>query len=177
MHKRKVAQVEDPISPNLIPMIDIMFLLLLFFMLGADMAARESADLLLAETSKAKEIDPTRNQDEPESTINIHHDPGAGQTCAVYENGICRDKAHWKFSISGKSYDREELKKQLQMLAELSPEAAPDPVAKKILSKRKIFIRADRQAPYGDVQKAIEYCGPVGLYKISVVGAMPPKEG
>ena len=28
-------------NPNLIPMIDIMFLLLLFFMLGADMGQRE----------------------------------------------------------------------------------------------------------------------------------------
>lgn len=175
MHKRKVASVEDPISPNLIPMIDIMFLLLLFFMLGADMAARETAEMLLAETSKAKEIEDERSE-VPESTINIHHDPGAGQTCAVYENGICRIKEHWHFSISGKNYDREELQKQLKMLGDLSPEPAPDPDAKKVLSARKIYIRADRQAPYGDVQKAIEYCGPAGLYKVAVVGAMPPKE-
>lgn len=175
MHKRKPAAVEDPISPNLIPMIDIMFLLLLFFMLGADMAARETAEMMLAETSKAKEIDPERDQTIPESTLNVHHDPGAGQTCAVYENGICRDKTHWKFSISGKSYDREELQKQLKMLADLSPEAAPDPEAKKILSKRVMFVRADRQAPYGDVQKAIEYCGTAGIYKVSVVGALPAK--
>src|SRR4051812_11857992 len=99
MHKRKLASVQDPVSPNLIPMIDIMFLLLLFFMLGADMAARETAEMLLPDADKAKEIDPNRAEDDPESTINIHHEVDGGAGCPVYENGgICRDKTHWKWS-------------------------------------------------------------------------------
>jgi biopolymer transport protein ExbD len=35
------------------------------------------------------------------------------------------------------------------------------------------MVRADRNAPYGDVQKVIELCGLAGLYKVSVVGALP----
>jgi biopolymer transport protein ExbD len=165
MHKRKLASVQDPVSPNLIPMIDIMFLLLLFFMLGAP------------DTDKAKEIDPNRDEEDPESTINIHHEPDGQGACPVYDNGgICRDKTHWKWSISGKSFTKETIKEKLKELAELSPEPAPDPTAKKVLSRRRVMIRADRAAPYGDVQKVIEMCGEATLYKVAVVGALPPKE-
>lgn len=177
MHKRKVATVQDPQIPNLIPMIDIMFLLLLFFLLGADMAAREDATMVLPDTDKAKEIDPNRIESEPETTINIHHEPDAGGGCAVYENaGICRAKDHWKWSISGRSYTRETIGEKLKELADLSPEDHVDEQAKKILSRRKIMIRADRTAPYGDVQKVIEMCGQATLYKVAVVGALPMPE-
>lgn len=178
MHKRKLASVQDPVSPNLIPMIDIMFLLLLFFMLGADMAARETAAMMLADTDKAKEIDPNFDEEDPESTINIHHElDGGNGACAVYDNGgICREKSHWFWSISGKSYTRETIKDKLKELAELSPEDRPDEQAKKVLSRRRVMIRADRSAPYGDVQKVIEMCGEATLYKVAVVGALPPKE-
>lgn len=177
MHKRKVASVQDPVSPNLIPMIDIMFLLLLFFMLGADMAARETAEMLLPDADKAKEIDPNRSEADPESIINVHHEPDNHAACPVYDNGgICREKSHWKWMISGKEYTKETIGEKLKDLADDSPEPAPDPIAKKVLSRRKVMVRADRAAPYGDVQKVIELCGSVGLYKVAVVGALPPKE-
>jgi hypothetical protein len=122
MHKRKVAVVEDPISPNLIPMIDIMFLLLLFFMLGADMAARETAEMDLADANKAKEIDPNADQTEPETIVNIHHAPDGGVPCGKHDNkGVCRDKDHWKWTISGVAYNKDTIKERLTMLAELSP--------------------------------------------------------
>lgn len=175
MHKRKVATVQDPQSPNLIPMIDIMFLLLLFFLLGADMAARETATMVLADTDKATEIDPNVDKTEPETTINIHHDsPGA---CPVYDNGgICRAKDHWFWSISGKPYTKETIGEKLKELADLSPEDHVDEQAKKVLSRRKVMIRADKTAPYGDVQKVIEMCGTATLYKVAVVGALPTPE-
>lgn len=174
MSRAKMPAVQDPQTPNLIPMIDIMFLLLLFFMLGADMAARESETVLLPETDKAKEIDVTVNEEEPESTINIHHEVAGDGACAVYDNeGVCREKTHWLWSISGRDYTRETIVEKLKELAESAPEPVPDPDAKKILSKRKVLIRADRTAPYGDVQKVIELCGAATLYKVSVVGALP----
>jgi len=174
MSKHKKSQVEDPISPNLIPMIDIMFLLLLFFMLGADMAARETEDMELHEANKMVEIPKETDENNPETIVNIHHAVGGDGGCAVYDNkGICREKDHWKWSISRVSYDKEKLKERLQVLADLSLEDEVDKDAKKKLSKRKIMVRADKTAPYGDVQKVIEYCGMVGLYKISVIGAVP----
>ena len=47
--KRSKPSVKEDVTCNLIPMVDIMFLLLLFFILGADMSQREQADLILPE--------------------------------------------------------------------------------------------------------------------------------
>ena len=43
------------------------------------------------------------------------------------------------------------------------------------LSARKLIIRADKSAPYGHVNKIIEYAGTAGIYKIEVGAAVPPK--
>jgi len=176
-HKREKPEVKEDISPNLIPMIDIMFLLLLFFMLGADMGQREKEELILANADKVKEEDKERHKGESLTTINIHHNPGKGVACPIADNGgICRDPTHWKWAISGHDYDKDTIKPQLQILADLNLQAAPDPVAKKRLSERKVLIRADQSAPYGDVQKVIEYCGSAGMYKIEIAAAKPAPE-
>ena len=47
MARKHGPSVKEDVTANLIPMIDIMFLLLLFFMLGADMSQRELAELVL----------------------------------------------------------------------------------------------------------------------------------
>ena len=173
MHKRKAPPLKEDISPNLIPMIDIMFLLLLFFMLGADMGKREHEELVLPLADKVKEDDNKRSAD-PETTINIHH--ANDVTCPVHaNNGVCREPGHWKWAISGISYNQEDLARELKVLAELEPEPQADNKSGKALSKRKMLIRADRTAPYGNVQKAIELCGLAGIYKIQVGAAKPPK--
>jgi biopolymer transport protein ExbD len=176
-HKREKPEVKEDISPNLIPMIDIMFLLLLFFMLGADMGQREKEELILPNADKVKEEDKARHQGEFLTTINIHHSPDKGVVCPIADNGgICRDESHWKWAISGHDYNKDTIKPQLQILADLNLQSAPDPIAKKKLSERKVLIRADKDAPYGDVQKVIEYCGVAGMYKIEIGAAKPAPE-
>ena len=49
------AGASEHVNPNLIPMIDIMFLLLLFFMLGADMGQRELEEVMLPKAASMKE--------------------------------------------------------------------------------------------------------------------------
>ena len=73
-------------------------------------------------------------------------------------------------------YLDETIKPQLQILADLNLQSAPDPIAKKRLSERKVLIRADLNAPYGDVQKVIEYCGTAGMFKIEIAAAKPAPE-
>jgi biopolymer transport protein ExbD len=160
-------------------MIDIMFLLLLFFMLGADMSQRELAgELTLPEASQVPKDDNIKVEDIFYTTINIHHETLDGSACAVNANGgICREEGHWHWSIRGKNYNKSTLKDQLQIEAEMNMETEPDPVAKKLLSARNVLIRADSAAPYGDIQKVIELCGTVGIYKIEVAAARPAAEG
>jgi biopolymer transport protein ExbD len=175
-HKREKPEVKEDISPNLIPMIDIMFLLLLFFMLGADMGQREKEELVLPNADKVKDEkkDVEKNG---LTTINIHHNPGPGVACPIADNGgICRDPSHWKWAISGHDYTKDNIKPQLQILADLNLQSTPDPIAKKRLSERKVLIRADLNAPYGDVQKVIEYAGSAGMFKIEIAAAKPAPE-
>lgn len=179
MAKHKKPKGEESISPNLIPMIDIMFLLLLFFMLGADMSQRQLEDLVLPQASNVEEDKP---EDNPESgkalvTLNIHHSPDKGVQCAIHANGgVCREAGHWKWAIYGQEFTKETLKDRMAIEAQKWMGKTPDPEAKTILSDLKVLIRADSTAPYGDVQKVIEICGTVKIYKIEVGAAKPAEE-
>jgi len=178
MHKRQRSVAEESISPNLIPMIDIMFLLLLFFMLSADMSSRQLEDVVLPQADQVEEDKKDKTEGEVTTTVNIHHAPEKGVECAVYANkGVCRDASHWKWAIRGRDYTKDTLKEQLQIEAQLHMETVADAKAGKILSALRVLIRADSGASYGDVQKVIEYCGMVGIYKVEVAAAKPAPEG
>jgi biopolymer transport protein ExbD len=167
--------VQESVSCNLIPMVDIMFLLLLFFMLGADMSQREQADLVLPTASEIKENDKVKTE-EPTTTVNIQHTDNGGGKCPINASGgYCREADHWAIVIRGREVPRPTLKDQLKAEADEALEPDVDPAAGVRLSARKIIIRADRAAPYGDVNKIIEVAGQVGIYKIEVGAAVPPK--
>jgi len=177
MGRFKTPDVEESVGCNLIPMIDIMFLLLLFFMLGADMTQRELEDVVLPKADQAKEDSKEKTDVGGFTTINIYHDSGKTE-CAAYKakEGVCADSTHWVIAIRGKKYElgttvfAERL--DFEAKQELEP---PDPAApsKKPLSKRKISIRADAKCLFGNVQGLIEACGKAGLYKIEVGAAKP----
>src|ERR1043165_3680371 len=98
MHRKvKKNQLKEDISPNVVPMIDIMFLLLLFFMLGADMSQREAIEINIPKAKAVpeppKEEDPTKRT----LTVNIHHATENGALCPIHENGgVCREPGHWQ---------------------------------------------------------------------------------
>ncbi|MSR61204.1 MAG: hypothetical protein EXS08_01985 [Planctomycetes bacterium] len=173
--RRKVPTIKEDVTCNLIPMVDIMFLLLLFFLLGADMSQREAAELVLPTASEIKENEKVKT-DDPTTTVNIQHAQGGdlGKCPLNANNGYCRLPDHWAVVIRGREVPRELLKDQLKAEADETLETDIDPDAKVRLSARKIIIRADKAAPYGDVNKIIEVCGLVGIYKIEVGAAVPP---
>jgi biopolymer transport protein ExbD len=170
MSRRKPPAVKEDVQCNLIPMVDIMFLLLLFFMLGADMSQREKAELVLPTASEIKENEKEKSA-EPTTVVNIQH---GKQTCPLNKSGgYCREGDHWQMVIRGLAVPRDALKDQLKTEADESLEKDPDPIAGVRLSSRKIIVRADRAAPYGDINKVIEVCGTVGIYKVEVGAAVP----
>ena len=176
MRKRVKPTVKEDVTCNLIPMVDIMFLLLLFFILGADMSQREQAELVLPTASEIKEDEKVKTA-EPVTTVNVQHrQEDAAFKCAVNANGgYCREPDHWMIVIRGQAVPRENLKDQLQAEADEALEPDVDPAAGKRLSARKVIVRADRLAPYGDVNKIIETCSMVGIYKVEVSAAVPPQ--
>ena len=174
MSRKKPPSVKEDVTCNLIPMIDIMFLLLLFFMLSADMTQREFEDIVLPSADQVQE-QPEEKGESSTVTINVfHRQAGAGFACPVYEHGgACRDRAHWLYAMRSQEFTIDTIKDQLQMEAQESLEPEVDPVTGKRMSSRILIIRADRLAPYGDVQRVMQYCGEVGLYKIEVAASNP----
>jgi biopolymer transport protein ExbD len=176
MGKHKMPPVKEDISPNVVPMIDIMFLLLLFFMLGADMSQRESVEVKLPVADQIKEDKDKNLQQDPETTVNISPDPSVNE--AVFKDlGTSRDAKNWVVSIRGNQYTIDQLKTQLKIEGDEFPEAGVDAQAGRVLSKKKVLIRAERTAPFGLVQKVIETAGSVGMYKVEVAGSKPPATG
>jgi len=168
---KEQPKLKEDISPNVVPMIDIMFLLLLFFMLGADMAQRESVDMVLPLADQIKEQ--KENEEVPTTTVNVHHDKDLDCKINESEKNGCREKGHWVWSVRGITHTRETLKTQLQIDADEFLEDEVVPGTTKKLSAKKLLIRADGKAPYGEIQQVIEIGGGVGMYKVEVAGAKP----
>lgn len=144
----KKLRVEEEVSPNLIPMIDIMFLLLLFFMLGSDMAQRELEDVVLPK-SKTAGLDPGIDR----LTVNVHHEPRV--TCGDRSQGRrCFEERHWRLGIRGED---------VTATARLE-----DVLRREAVAERHVMIRADGGSPYGLAQRVMHACAKSGLYKIQV---------
>jgi len=170
MVTRMKPTIAADVSPNLIPMIDIMFLLLLFFMFGADMGHRELEDVKLPPAEVATKEPP--EQDMTRLTLNIYHRYASEVPCAAYAgHAVCRETSHWLVGIRGTDYNS-----PARLGAHLKTEAAkfPDPVEKGN-SRRRVMIRADAAAPYGLVQQAMAACALAGIRRIECGAAMPPQ--
>jgi biopolymer transport protein ExbD len=154
--------LQESVAPNLIPMIDIMFLLLLFFMLGSDLSQRELESVRLPKAEQARQ-DPPADKD-GRLTINAHHDEAI--RCDAYDHHrICRDEAHWRIRMHG-----EDCTEAGKLSAAIARSALPTGLA---LSERKVMIRADGGAPFGLARRALGACAENKIYKIEVGAARP----
>jgi biopolymer transport protein ExbD len=171
MSKKSVAP-EESVSVNVVPLVDIMFLLLLFLMVGGDMSHRETAELELPAADKATEA---KRDELVYAVINVHpiRDPASD---ADRLTPAFRDASNWQFSISGVSYKTYwELVDKLKEVSLRKLEDTPLPGTKdKFLSAVTVTIRADKSAPYGMIQQAMQACSEALLYKIEVGAAKPP---
>jgi biopolymer transport protein ExbD len=163
MTKSKLS-VQEEIAPNLIPMVDIMFLLLLFFMLSADMGQRQLEDVKLPGAKSVKIDDEVNDR----LTINVFH--AQGLVCPTYSGKkVCREDRHWRTHVAGN-----EFRDNAALTGYLKTHAPREKGDTKI-SERKVMIRVDSGAPYGLAQRAMNACAESGLYKIEVGAALPPK--
>ncbi len=178
------ADVQEEVSPNLIPMIDIMFLLLLFFMLGADMGQRELEEVRLPSASSVREDKESKEKSSERLTVNVYHmyeeKDTAGNVkpatrCDTFKLGkVCREAGHWHIAIKGKNLD--DLKLLEAVLRDEADRFRANPKDKTSASERPVMVRADAQAPYGAVQKVIASCARAGMYKIECGAARPAEE-
>jgi biopolymer transport protein ExbD len=174
MSKFSPPQPEESVSVNVVPLVDIMFLLLLFLMIGGDMSHRESTELQLPAADKAVEADRESSKEDRYAVINIH--PLKDSLNPL--DPTYRDLTNWSFAIGGEEHrDYFELLEKLKVIADTKREA--EAVAgvspPKYLSAVKISIRADKSSPYAMIQLAMTACAMADLYKIEVGAAKPAK--
>jgi biopolymer transport protein ExbD len=167
---KKLQTVQELLAPNLIPMIDIMFLLLLFFMLGADMGQRELEEVSLPKADQVKI--PPPGTDKGSLTINAHH--RLDVACKTYnQREVCRQDDHWKLAIKGRDCtDPQTLALVLQTETASSRKAD---VQGRTVSDRVVMIRSDASAPYALAQRAMAVCAEQGIYRIEVGAAKPAR--
>ncbi len=179
MARRLAPALKEDVSANLIAMIDIMFLLLLFFMLGADMTQRELAELVLPNADQVEEQKKEKaDTDEFRTTVNVHHrhDDGNVRCLVNAKGGVCREMDHWLYVIRSEEFSTLTIKDHIGMLAEAAMDKEVNAIAGKRMSKRKINIRGDKYAPYGHIQQLITLCGLAGIYMVEVSAARPPTD-
>jgi biopolymer transport protein ExbD len=175
MTRRHLEQIKakEDLTCNVIPLIDIMFLMLLFLMVGADMGQREMAELVLAKASHAtvppKEGD-FKKEGERQRIVNVQFDGDIEKSGDIRNT---RDNGRWVYVVGGLNFTAATLKERLELEAKENMEEEVDPEAKVILSRLKIVVRADKDAPYGLVQNLITICGQIGVYKIEIAAAKP----
>ena len=168
----KKMAVQEELSPNLIPMVDIMFLLLLFFMLSADMGQRELEDVVLPKAMSVKEDKEAKGgKDRDRLTINVYHRPEL--KCPSYNKGaVCREEAHWRVGLKGRDYSDPE---RLELMLKKEAGTTGGDLNTPKISERKVMIRADASAPYGLAQRSMNVCAKAGIYKVEVGAAAPMK--
>jgi len=174
----KKLRAEEEVSPNLIPMIDIMFLLLLFFMLGADMGQRELEEVILPKATSAQEEKETKGQQtDNRVVVNIFHD---NVPCEAYkDNKVCREEKHWRIGIKGKDYTTKTLEGRLKTEGDRLRAAPMEKLStgqQVPISERPVMVRADASAPFKYVQEVVNACAKVGIYKVECGATLPPKE-
>src|SRR5262245_60306933 len=96
----KAPEVQEEVVANLIPMIDIMFLLLLFFMLGSDMAQRQFEDVELAQAASADE---DKKEDSDLLTVNVNNLPQSQVNCPEFFTDKPEDQKPCKYDSNDKS--------------------------------------------------------------------------
>ncbi|MFN0207117.1 MAG: biopolymer transporter ExbD [Planctomycetota bacterium] len=186
-HSKMSVSSEDSIYMNVIPMVDIMFLLLLFFMLTADFGGRELEEVTLASGVTIKED----KQEEAKGRINLNifHTPtnseggGPSVKCVDYDaKRACQDTGHWNIAVRGKRYETNEKLEQWAKdeaywhKKEKESKSEADAKNPQIPTLLRVMIRCDMRCPFQFPQLVMEKMAVAGIYKLEYGASEPPKK-
>ncbi len=166
----KRGESTDNLGFSMTPMIDIVFQLIIFFMLVSDFMQVDLERVWLPLAPAAVE---DNKPDKDRLVINIsHHPPGSCDDLRYNNDGEllqpCLDETHWKIKIKGQAISRDELEKEIRLEGDQDRPSGG-------ISNRAIMIRSDAGAPYSMVQKVFEACARARVWKIEI-GATKPAE-
>jgi len=150
---------ETDMDMNMTPMIDVVFLLIIFFMVITDMTQQDLEDLKLpvAKTAVADKPDP----DEFRPVVNIK-----------------TDGSIW---VKRKQYfdpeNPDEYKELRAFLSDVAARMKRNPETNDDLPDEPLLIRADMNTPFKYIQKVMEQCGYKGvqIWKVQLAAAEAEK--
>ena len=139
----------EPLEIDMTPMIDVVFLLIVFFMIVVDLTQQDFVQLELPKTEMGI---PDKKPEKNRLTVNITFDTDT----EVSEIYVKRDRM-----------DLDELKKWMYRFAKLKI----NPKTK--FSEIPIIIRCDRRAPFRKVQEVMQICADkdIKIYKVLIAAA------
>lgn len=166
MAKRE-SKLVSKIDINMTPMIDVVFLLIIFFMIITDMTQQDLEELQLPIAETATEDKP--NPDERRPIVNIPH---TGKIIVKRETYYDPERD------DGKSEPYGEVKRYLATAAEMMPKEPLSEGASVMLPDEPLLIRADESTAFKHVQKVMEICGTQGIqiWKVQLAVAVPEEE-
>ena len=146
----KLAKTEDDLDLglNMTPMIDIVFQLLIFFMVVTELATLDLERLTLP-YAKATDTSKTRIDDATKITINVTKKGDLKIRKTKYTDEQLREFMRYEATQAGQEPNEE-------------VSNAPK------VSRLQVLIRADRDARFEGVQRVFDACQKFGVYKTSV---------
>lgn len=151
---------------DMTPMIDVTFLLIVFFMVVSDMSALDVAELTLPYADQAR-VTKVENADEnPMLIINVVK---SGTVQIAGQNFTTKTE-----STGGLQSLKEYLKIEAEA-AEREPPPADNPALR--ASKLRVLIRADRDTMFKNVQSVFDACQKNGIYKTALGATQEQVEG
>jgi biopolymer transport protein ExbD len=134
---------EVELSVDMTPMIDMVFLLLVFFMIAATMSKVDmTPEIKLPVAPKSQVPEDLRNR----GTINILPLGATTPAGAVVS-------AERPFLLHGQLVNEQELKQQIDAVRKGTPEL-------------RVYMRIDKNVEFASVQRAIKACADVGVFDI-----------
>ena len=162
MAKKKVGSSAEDLELNMTPMIDIVFNLLIFFMIVTDMTRKEIEELELPWSNHAVED----KDNDPDSRVILN---------IVKADKKTFDRTGDVFiKLKGEKYDLERLKEELFKHAEKKRDFDHPAQPSEIF----VLIRCDKDIRWREVQWVMQACADpaVRIYKLQFATSTPPDQ-
>ncbi|MHC4662394.1 MAG: ExbD/TolR family protein [Planctomycetota bacterium] len=151
---RRHDEMEHKNELNMTPMIDVVFLLLIFFMVVSELSALDAEAMTLPWAEKAEPPEKTA------ARIDI-------VVVNVLKPKFADAEEPGEIRVRGKKYDKRTLKEYLRQAAQ----EVPLEDTRKRISSLKVLIRADMECRYEAVQVVFDSCQQNGIYKTELAGS------
>ncbi|MDQ7779601.1 MAG: biopolymer transporter ExbD [Planctomycetota bacterium] len=160
---RLSTEVELP-ELNMTPMIDVIFQLLIFFMLVTSMESSDVEALVVPKAIKAVE---DKEKSDKRIMVSVAHKEIECDSYTTLKTDprfkkVCRQAGHWEIKFRKQAYTEEQLGARLRILADEVRDTND-----REISNVPLMIRADQRAPWEQVQRILVVCvSPV--YKVMI---------